>query len=305
MRALRIEGYGAEPALESVDTPVPRAGEALVRVAAASLNPLDVKIQLGHVEAFFPVNLPYTIGSDLAGTVEQLGDGASGFAPGERVVARTAPTAGGAVAEHVIVPVDQLVRLPAAIAFEDAAGVPTAAGTAWQALFEVGDLQAGQTVLVHAGAGGVGSFAIQFARRAGARVIATASGDGIAIAERLGADQVIDYRAEDFTRRVADLDMVLDTIGGDTQARSFAVLRSGGRLVTLISPPDEALAKAHNVRAAFIFHSSDARRLETVLREVEQGVRVLTDRVVAIDEAPSAFAHQASGRARGKVVVRI
>jgi len=256
------------------------------------------------MDAFFPLSFSYTIGTDLAGTVESFGEGNGGFTIGERVVARTAPTAGGAIAEYAIVPVDQLVRIPAGVSFEDAAGVPTAAGTAWQALFEVAKLKSGQTVLIHAGAGGVGSFAIQFARAAGARVITTASGDGIAIAERLGADQVIDYTTEDFTRHVSDVDVVIDTIGGDTQARSFDVLRPGGFLATTVSPPDEALAKAHGVSAAFVFHSSDAGRLATVIDKVAGGVQVLTDRVIDLNDATAGFARQASGRARGKIIVR-
>lgn len=305
MKAFRISSYGGQPALDTVEAPVPKAGEALVRVAAASLNPLDVKISKGFMEAFFPVEFPYTIGTDLAGVVESFGGDAGGFEIGDRVLARTAPTAGGALAEYVLVPVDQLVRIPTSMSFEDAAAAPTAAGTAWQALFEVAGLASGQTILVHAGAGGVGSFAVQFARAAGARVIATASGDGIAIAERLGADQVIDYTAKDFARRVSDVDVVLDTIGGHTQARSFDVLRSGGFLATTVSPPDETLAKAHNVRSAFVFHSSDAARLEKVVGKVAEGVRVLTDRIIGIDDAHAGFAHQASGRARGKIIIRI
>ncbi len=305
MKAFRISSYGGEKALETVEVPSAKAGEALVKVAAASLNPLDVKIHKGLMEAFFPVEFPYTIGTDLSGTIESFGGDTAGFKIGDRVVARTAPTAGGAMAEYVIVPVDQLVRIPMTMSFEDAAGVPTAAGTAWQALFEVARLTSGQTILVHAGAGGVGSFAIQFARAVGARIIATASGDGIAIAERLGADQVIDYTAEDFARRIFDVDLVLDTIGGDTQARSFDALRSGGFLATTVSPPDETLAKAHNVRSAFVFHSSDAARLKEVVGKVANGTRVLTDRVIGIDEAHAGFAHQATGRARGKVIIRL
>ncbi len=305
MKAFRISGYDGEKALETVEVPSPRAGEALVKVAAASLNPLDVKIHKGFMEAFFPVEFPYTIGTDLSGTIESFGGDTASFEIGDRVVARTSPSAGGAMAEYVIVPVDQLVRIPMSMSFEDAAGVPTAAGTAWQALFEVAGLSSGQTVLVHAGAGGVGSFAIQFARAVGARIIATASADGIAIAERLGADQVIDYKGEDFARQVSDVDVVLDTIGGDTQARSFDALRSGGFLVTTASPPDETLAKAHNVRSAFVFHSSDAVRLEEVVGKVAEGTRVLTDRVIGIDEADAGFAHQATGRARGKIIIRL
>lgn len=304
MKAFQLSGYETYPALTEIDTPWPGAGEVLVRVASAALNPLDVKLQSGAMHGYFPLTFPTTVGTDLSGTVEALGADVTGWTVGDRIVARKPPTSGGAIAEYALVPADQLVKLPDAISFEDAAGIPTAAGTAWQALFEVADLTVGQTVLVHAGAGGVGSFAIQFARAAGARVIATASGNGIAIAERFGADVVIDHRHEDFAARVSDVDAVLDTVGGDTQVRSFDVLRVGGILASTVSPPDEAMAKAHNVRAAFVFHSSDATRLATVVKEVAGGVRVLTDRVVPLADAPDAFAYQGSGRARGKIVLR-
>lgn len=305
MKAFQFSGYKADPALADVDAPHPGSGEVLVRVVAAALNPLDIKLQSGAMHGYFPLTFPATVGTDLSGTIETVGAGVSGWKVGDRIVARNAPTSGGAVAEFVLVPADQLVALPDAISFEDAAALPTVAGTAWQALFEVADLKAGQTILVHGGAGGVGNFAVHFARAAGARVIATASGDGIAVAERAGADVVIDYRNEDFVTRVADVDVVLDTVGGDTQVRSFEVLRAGGLLASTISPPDEALGKAHNVRAAFVFHSSDAARLATVVNKVVGSVRPVIDRIVPLTKAANAFAHQASGRARGKVIIRI
>jgi len=305
MKAFQLSGYDTDPTLNEVDTPQPGAGEVLVRVACAALNPLDVKLRSGAMHGYFPLTFPATVGTDLSGTIEALGPEVTGWTIGDRIVARTAPTSGGAMAEFAIVSADQLVKLPNTIGFEDAAGIPTAAGTAWQALFEVADLKAGQTVLIHAGAGGVGSFAIQFARAAGARVIATASGHSIAIAEGLGADTVIDYRHEDFAERVSDADVVLDTIGGDTQVRSFDVLRADGILASTVSPPDESMAKAHNVRSDFVFHSSDAARLDDVVGKVAGGIRVLTDRVVRLVDAPEAFGHQASGRARGKIIFRI
>lgn len=159
-------------------------------------------------------------------------------------------------------------------------------------------------MLIHGGAGGVGSFAIQLARNAGARVIATASGDGIEIARRLGADKLIDYKAQAFEDQVSDIDVVLDTVGGDTQQRSFGVLRMGGFLVATPSPPDEVIAKAHGVRAAFVFHQSDAARLNKVLDLVDTGkLKVLVDRTVPLDQLSQAFEYQASGRARGKIIV--
>ncbi len=304
MKAARIHGYNTQPVIEDAAGPAIGATDVLVRVAAAALNPLDTKIQAGMMHGFFPVEFPYTIGTDLAGTIEQVGSDVTGWSAGDQVVARTDPPRGGALAEMAVVPAAYLAKAPVSISLETAAGVPTTAGTAWQALSEVAGLKAGQTVLVHAGAGGVGSFAIQLARHAGARVVATASGDGLDIARRFGADQVIDYRSERFEDKLSDLDVVLDTIGGDTQQRSFGVLRAGGYLVTTVSPPDEALAKAHGVNASFVFHQSDAARLAKILGMIDAGtLKVLVDRTVPLNALPGAFEYQASGRARGKIII--
>ncbi len=304
MKAVRIHGYNEQPTVEEVDTPAVGDTDVLVRVAAAALNPLDTQMQTGKMHGFFPVEFPYTIGTDLAGTIEQVGVGVTGWSVGDRVVARTDPPRGGAMAEFAVVPASYLVKMSGSASFEQAAAVPTAAGTAYQALHEVAGLKAGQTLLVHAGAGGVGSSAIQIARQAGARVVATASGDGLEIIRRLGADQVIDYRSERFEDKVADVDVVLDTIGGDTQQRSFGVLRAGGYLAATTAPPDEALAKAHGVGASFVFHSSDAARLGKVLDLLGSGaLTMLVDRTAPLAAFDAAFQHQASGRARGKIIV--
>lgn len=302
MEAVRISGYGATPTVK--DTPVPQAGpdEVLVRVAAASLNPLDVKLHSGVMHGFFPLEFPYTLGTDLAGTVERAG--ASRWQKGDKVVARLDPTSGGALAGFAVVPANYLTAAPKARSLEEAAGLPTAAGTAWQALFEIAGLKQGQTVLIHAGAGGVGSFAIQMARNAGARVVATASGSGVEVARQVGADQVIDYKAGAFVDNLSDADVVLDTVGGETQMKSYGVLRAGGNLVSTVAPPDEALAKAHNVTAAFVFHQSDASRLQKIVEQLDAGLlKVLMDRTLPLESFSDAFAHQASGRARGKIII--
>ncbi|PYE90468.1 NADP-dependent oxidoreductase [Phyllobacterium leguminum] len=304
MKAFRIAHYDAAPVVDDIQMPDVGPDEVLVRVRAASLNPLDVKMQRGFMHAYFPVNFPYTLGTDLAGTIERTGSDVTGWHKGDPVVARLDPTSGGALAEFAVVKAGYLVSAPTSLSLEDAAGIPTAAGTAWQALFEIADFKRGQSVLVHAGAGGVGSFAIQFARAIGARVIATASGTGIDIARRLGADQVIDYRSENFADKLSDIDVVLDTIGGETQQHSFNVLRSGGYLLATSSPPDEALAKAHNVAATFVFHMSDGSRLGKVIDAIDaDSLKVLIDRKVPLSGLSGAFEHQASGRARGKIII--
>ncbi|MEQ8286001.1 NADP-dependent oxidoreductase [Thalassospira sp.] len=304
MKAVRLDGYNEVPVIRDIAVPEIGPDDVLVRVHASALNPLDVKLQTGVLHDYFPLEFGYTLGSDLAGTIEAVGTDVTGWSKGDKVVARLDPVSGGAFGAFACIPAKQLATVPDSVSFETAAGIPTAAGTAWQALLEIGDLQVGQTVLIHAGAGGVGSFAIQLARALGARVIATASGDGVEIARTLGADQVIDYRSDDFAEMLSDVDLVLDTVGGETQQKSFGVLRSGGKLLSLVAPPDEALASAHNVTASFVFHMSDGVRLRSVMSSIgTNGFKTLIDQVVPLDDFANAFARQASGRARGKVLV--
>lgn len=305
MRALRLTGYGEPAQLLEVPRPAPGAGEVLVHVSGAAINPLDVKLAAGYVKDFFPVEFPYTVGTDLSGIIAAVGEGVGSWAVGDRVVARTDPTAGGAVAEFAVVPAEQLVSAPRSVPLPVAAGISTAAATAWQALHEVAHVQPGQTVLVQAGAGGVGSFAVQLAHRAGARVVATASGAGLAIAERLGADQVIDYTTTDLERAVSDVDVVVDGVGGDVELASLGVLKPGGLLVALPVPPDADRAAARGVRAEFVFHSSDAQRLAKVVSLVDEGLEVLVDRTVPLDEAAGALDVVGAGRAKGKIIIQV
>ena len=303
MKAARIHEFDAKPVLEEVPRPAVGTDEVLVRVEAASLNPLDVKMQKGFLRDVFPMAFPYTLGTDLAGVIDVVGSGVSGWRVGDRVVARVDPSSGGALAEFAVVPAAYLVAVPETVAIESAAGIPTTAATAHQALFAVAGLQRGQRVLVHAGAGGVGSFAIQFARAAGAHVIATASGEGVEIARGLGADEVIDHREERFWEVVSDLDVVLDTVGGETTRRSAQVLRPGGVLVSIPSPPDAGIANGHDIRVLGMALESDAAQLAKVVDQVDAGARVLIDRSVSLTALDEAFDRQESGRARGKVLV--
>ncbi len=278
----------------------------LIRVEAAALNPLDVQLQAGSIERLLPLTFPYTMGVDLAGTVERVGTDVATWRPGDRVIARHKPATGGAFAEFVSIAADSCVALPPTMPMTDGAGIPTAGCTAWKALFVDAELRAGQTVLIHAGAGGVGSFAVQFAHAAGAYVFATASGDGLELVRSLGADRVIDYRTEVFERLVSNADVVLDTIGGDTLTRSCDVLRPGGHLVSAVRPPDAATAKAKGVAASMVSLSAwlNGSHLRTVVNEVqEKSIRVLIDRTLPMSQVVEALERQASGRARGKIIL--
>jgi NADPH:quinone reductase-like Zn-dependent oxidoreductase len=303
VKAVQITGYGQQTVVAEVDAPTTGPGEVLVRIAGVALNPLDLKIASGSVQGFFPVEFPYILGTDLSGTVTELGADVTGWKVGDQVIARLDPTRGGAAAEFAVVPADQLVAAPSSIFLPLASGIATAAGTAWQALVEVADVRPGQTVLIHGAAGGVGSFAIQFARDLGAHVIATASQEGLDIAKKLGAHQVVDYTTTDFTKAVSGVDVVLDTVGGETEPRSLDVLTPEGLLVATPVPPDSDRARARGVRAEFVFHASDASRLELVADKIDRGTHILLDRILPIREAADALSYLAHGRAKGKAIL--
>lgn len=306
MKALRIHGFGTPDlaVLEDIAAPLaPVAGQVAVRIEAASINPLDLKILSGAMQAVFPIRLPYTLGTDFAGVVQAVGPQVAGLRPGDRVAGRLEPAAGGALAQAALVPATALSPLPEGMAFEQAAALPTAAGTAWLALFGVGRLQAGQRVLVHAGAGGVGSFAVQLARQAGAQVIATASPEKHALVAQLGAHSVLDYRTEGLEHGARDLDLVIDTVGGRATERSWPLLRPGGKLVSVV---DHAIQGQGGVQGTFAFFQHDARALDGIVARLAAGqLQAVLDSVHPLEAAGAALAHLALGHARGKVVVQM
>ncbi|MEV4224950.1 NADP-dependent oxidoreductase [Nonomuraea sp. NPDC049725] len=304
MKALHYTAYGERPVVAELPDPVLSDGQVLVKVAGAALNPLDVKIGAGHVRDFFPIAFPSVVGTDLAGTIEHVGPEVTGWSVGDAVIARTDPGSGGAVAAHAAVAATRLVAAPASVPLGLAASLVTAAGTAWQVVFEVAELKPGQKVLVHGGAGGVGGFVIQFARQAGGHVVTTVSPPGAEIASKLGAHEVIDYTATDFRTVVSRADVVIDPIAGDTEVASLDVLRPGGLLVGLNVPPDAERAAGRNVRAEFVFHGSDTERLAKVVAAADAGLQIMIDRTVPLARASEAFDHLAQGHAKGKVIIQ-
>lgn len=313
MKAVQIYQYGSIDNAVLEEIPVPEIGldEVLVQVEAASINPLDVKLISGDMKDYFPLTMPYTVGTDLSGTVVEAGLLAARWKQGDRVIARLEPGSslsqhrGGAFAEFVVVPAQLLTTAPTKLDLATSAGLPTVAGTAWQALFETAHLEAGQTVLVHAGAGGVGSLAVQIAKYIGAHVISTASAANADLVRSLGADQVIDYRAEDSSVALRDVDVVLDTIGGETLSKSYQVVKPGGFLISIVMPPDQEQAEAHGITATFIGHASDAARLDLISGLCDAGkLRVIVDRTLHLSDVQDGLAYSASGRARGKILLR-
>ena len=237
-QAVRIHNYGGseELKLEQVQRPQPQAGEVLVRVQAAGVNPVDWKITEGHLKDHFQLQFPYIPGRDIAGIIEEVGPDVTMFEPGQAVFGQS--TTGG-YAEHTIVSVNMLALKPEKLSFEEAAAIPVGATTAWQGLFDHGNLQAGQSVLIQGAAGGVGTFAVQFARWKGAHTTATTSKANIDFVRSLGAETVVDYRSTPVERAVHNVDLVFDTVGMKTLNSSLQAVKRGGTLVTIAGQPTE------------------------------------------------------------------
>ncbi len=303
MKAIRIHGFGG-PEVVSIGEVAPRAprpDEVVVRVEAAGVNPLDLKILAGYLQPVFPIEFPYVPGADFAGVVDATGEQVAGLQAGDRVFGRTAPSAGGAFAQRLTIAAGELCKIPAHMSFEQAAALPSTFGTARLALFEVGGLQRGERVLIHAGAGGVGNMAVQQARLAGAHVIATASARNLELLASLGAHEAIDYRSPEFAQ-LRDVDLVLDTLGGETLAASWPMLRAGGRIASLVTF-DIAPRDGHP--ASSVFFSTATPYLAEAVRQFEAGeLQIVTDSIFPLDEARAALEKVATGHARGKVLIR-
>ena len=311
MRTVHFYAYGGPEQLvmEQVPRPEPQVGEVLVRVHAAGVNPIDWKIRKGFFKDVRPVPLPFTPGSELAGTVEALGPGETRFEIGQAVYGRGAK---GAYADYAVVPAGSLAHKPRNISFDQAASVPVGANTAWMALFSLADLQAGQQVLVHGAAGGVGNYAVQLARWKGARVIGTASFNNLEFVRALGAEIVIDYNTTPFEQVAHDVDVVVDPIGGQTQDRSWSLIKSGGMLVAIGHPPAEDMAAQHGVRtASTVLDQRIPPRISTEpLQEIsgliESGLLLpQVGKVFPLQEAAQAQVLSETGHGRGRIVLHI
>lgn len=308
MKAVRIHAYGGPELLhyETAPRPVPNPDDLLIRVRAAAVNPVDWKIREGYLQGFLNHQLPLIPGWDVSGEVVNVGPEATGFKIGDAVYARPNIERDGSYAEYIAVKASEAAHKPTRLSHDHAAAVPLAALTAWQALVDVAQLQAGQTVLIHAAAGGVGSFAVQLAKARGAQVIATASAVNTGIVAELGADQFVDYTKTRFEEIVKDVDVVFDTLGGDTQDRSWQVLKPGGILVSIISPPVEETAAKHGVRSAFVFVQPNGQQLAAIARLIDEGrMKPIIHTVLPLSEARQAQVISQGGHARGKIVLHV
>lgn len=328
MRAFIIDGY--KKPLHEADFPEPTVGpnDVLIAVAAAGLNGLDERIRTGEFKAFLPYRFPLALGHDVAGTVIRVGAQVRSFSPGDQVFARPRDHRIGTFAERIAVDQADVARAPSSVDVVEAASLPLVALTAWQALVEIGGVTAGQKVLIHGGAGGVGTIAIQLARHLGAQVATTTSARNADFVRSLGADIAIDYASQDFSEELSGYDVVLDSLGGENLAKSLRVLRPGGTAVGIAGPPTPAFArqiglnpvlrlaisalsrkirgqaKKLGVRYEFLFMRADGEQLRAIADLVDAGaIRPIVGATSPFDAAPEALAALHRGGLRGKSVL--
>src|ERR1700719_4693607 len=311
MKAIRIHNYGGPEVLQYEDAPrpQPQAGEVLVRVHAAGVNPIDWKVREGHMKDFWPHKFPLILGWDLSGVVEELGPGPAGagrFKIGDEVYSIPDPTRNGAYADYIVVRESELALKPNSLHHIRAAAVPLAALTAWQSLFDTAQLQPGQRVLIHAGSGGVGHFAVQLAKWKGAYVFATASTKNQDLMRKLGVDEPIDYTQQRFEDVARNIDIVLDTLGDETQERSWSVLTKGGNLAWLAQPPSDEKAKELGGRAAFVASHPNGEQLAEIAKIIDSGkLAPVIDRILPLSEVRRAHELSQTGHTHGKIVLRV
>jgi len=332
MKAFIVDRYGSANHVRFSEVPDPemREDDVLIQIHAAGVNPLDSKIRDGEFKLLLPYRLPLILGNELAGVVVRVGSRVGRFKPGDEVYARPDKKRIGTFAEFIAVREDDLAVKPKNLTMDEAASIPLVGLTAWQALIEKGQLKKGQKVLIHAGSGGVGTFAIQLAKHVGAIVATTTSSANIDLVKRLGADIVIDYKKDRFEEVLRDCDLVLNSLDGETLKKSLRVLKPGGKLISISGPPDPDFArslglsrmlefvmrllslrirrqaKRHQVNYSFLFMRASGDQLRQISSLIETGaVRPVLDQVFPFESTKEAMAYVETGRAKGKVVVRV
>jgi alcohol dehydrogenase len=332
MKAFIVDRYGGPDRMRAGEMPDPEVGEndVLVQIHAAGVNPVDFKIRNGEFKLIEPHRFPLILGSEAAGVVVRVGSRVRRFNPGDEVYARPRKSRIGTFAEFIAIAEDDVAHKPITLTMEEAASIPLVGLTAWQALVERANLKKGQKVLIHAGSGGVGTFAIQLAKRFGAIVATTASAASFDLVERLGADTAIDYRKDDFETILADYDVVLNSLDGETLHKSLRVLKPGGILLSISGPPDPDFAKEigasrivslairllslrirrkskrRHVRYSFLLMRASGDQLREISSLIDLGIiRPCVDRVFPFEATKEALAYVETGRAKGKVVVKV
>ncbi|MHC8380675.1 NADP-dependent oxidoreductase [Pseudomonas sp. LB3P14] len=332
MKAFIIDRYGKKAALRATEMPEPKLGkdDVLVQIHAAGVNPLDLKIRDGEFKMILPYRMPLILGNDLAGVVVKVGSRVQQFKPGDEVYARPDDDRIGAFAEFIAINQGSLAIKPKGLTMEEAASIPLVGLTAWQALVEKAGLKKGQKVLIHAGSGGVGTLAIQLAKHLGAIVATTTSTANVEWVKRLGADVVIDYRKDDFEKVLHDYDVVLNSLGTETLEKSLRVLKPGGKLISISGPPDADFAKSaglsgflklvmrllsygirkkakrRGVSYSFLYMKASGEQLRKITALIDSGaIRPVVDQIFPFESTPDALAYVETGRAKGKVIVKV
>lgn len=306
MKAAIIKKYGDK--VQIVDIPKPKllADSVLIEVHAASINPIDNILRAGYMKDMLPISFPYIMGFDVSGVVKDVGDKVTKYTKGDEVYSRPNTLEAGALAEYIVVKEEDVAFKPAKLSHEEAASIPLAGLTAWQALVTMGKLQKGQKVLIQAGSGGVGTLAIQIAKHLGAEVATTTSAGNIEMVKNLGADVVIDYKTQKFEEELSDYDLVFDLMGGEILNKSFKVLKKGGRLVSIKGQDTDGLAEQYGVRFEAFFMWGSGEMLTHLAQLIDSGVLKPTiDRSYSLQEIQEAYDYLQTGRAKGKVVIKV
>ncbi|WP_400247651.1 NADP-dependent oxidoreductase [Niallia sp. JL1B1071] len=331
MRAMVIDRYGKVP-MRLAEMPTPEIGEyeVLAEIHAASINPVDFKIRDGKVKLLVKYKMPLILGNDFSGVVAKVGAKVTRFKVGDEIYARPRKSKIGTFAEYIAIHEEDIALKPKNLSFEEAASIPLVGLTTYQALADIMQLQKGQKILIQAGAGGVGTFAIQLAKIMGAFVATTASEAGANLVKSLGADEIINYKTEKFEEKLKNYDAVFDTLGGETLEKSFGVLKSGGKIVSVSGLPNArfgreygsgffktmlfsavshkltALEKKHHVQYSFLFMKPSGEQLRTIANYIEAGkIKPIIDRVYPFENAQEAMEYAETGRAKGKIIVKI
>jgi NADPH:quinone reductase-like Zn-dependent oxidoreductase len=308
MKAIVVHEFGGPEILklEDVPVPAPKEDEMLIKVFAAGVNSFDGVLRSGKYAKVFKMQLPWIPGYDVAGTVEKVGDKVSKFKVGDPVYAFISIPRGGGYAEYAVAKQNQAALKPATLSFAEAAGVPSVALTAWQALIDKGNVQSGQTVLIHGASGGVGLFAIPIAKIHGAKVFATASTANQDFLKQLGADVAIDYKTQKFEDIAKEVDLVVDGVGGETLARSYSIVKKGGTLVSLVGRVDQVQLDKYGIRGVSLEAEYNGDELAQIGKLIdEKKIKVILSQIFPLADAAQAQAKADTGHARGKIVLKV
>lgn len=310
MKAAQISEYGDPSVMHivDVDTPTPKEGQVVVEIHGSSLNPFDTAIREGNMKDMIPLELPVTLGGDIAGVVTEIGEGVTNVSVGDKVYGQANVVAGnsGAFAQYAATAASQVAKMPESVDFNTAGALPLVGVSANQAITDHINVQSGQKIFIHGGAGGIGSIAIQIAKHLGAYVATTATGEAVSYVKELGADEVIDYKSQDFTEVVRDYDAVFDTVGGDDFNKSFMTLKRNGVAVTMIAQPDQAKADELGITVVQQGTKVTSEALDALTELVDEDVvSVQIGKVFTLDEIKEAFEARESGAVKGKVALKI